>query len=440
MGGLFAVQNTDNPFDVDHRDAAIALDALLIANHLNGHTVADAALDVDGDGQVSAADFAAEVDHLNSLPRVAADGSLVADVSAGDSGGQGGTSSPSSGKATTYQYSVVGNAANVAVSLSAAANGLALVGGGTDVDEVFRWMGAKASGGDFLVLRATGTGAYNSYIDALVPALDSVATLIIPDTTNANAPFVAQTIRDAEAIFFAGGDQANYVNFWSNTAVESALYDALARNVPIGGTSAGLAILGDYDYAALNGSILSSQALSNPYDSRITLNGGFVNERDFSATHASPSSLSLLTNTITDSHFQQRDRMGRLLTFVARLDADGSVPDAASLGIGVNEQTALLVEPSGIGRIVGNPYSRKLAEALQQRSVYFLDTATVASTPLSSPLNFPNVQIVRATYDPKTGLGDTFDLGQWTGVGVDSYSLSAVSGGLTSTQGGGLIY
>lgn len=437
---LIAVQNVDNPFDVDRRDAAIPRDALLLVNYLNGQTVPDAALDVNGDGQVSAADFAAEVDYLNSALLDGVEGSRFSSVWQGDGGGLG-TTAKKGGGTTAYQYSVVGNAANAAVSLPLASNGLALVGGGTDVDEVFRWMGAKASGGDFLVLRATGTDAYNSYIDGLAPSLDSVATLILPDAGSADDPFVAQTIRDAEAIFFAGGDQADYVQYWSNTAVESALYEALARNVPIGGTSAGLAILGDYDFSALNDTILSSEALSNPYDPRITLDGRFVSERDFRAEHKGQKSpLTLLTNTLTDSHFQQRDRMGRLLTFVARLDADGSVRDAASLGIGINEQTALLVEPSGIGRVVGNPYSKKPAESLQQRSVFFLDTNIVASSPLNTPLAFPNMQIVRATYDPKTGLGDTFDLTNWTGVGVDAYSISALGGGLTSTQAGGSIY
>ncbi|CAF4186842.1 unnamed protein product, partial [Adineta steineri] len=47
--------------------------------------------------------------------------------------------------------------------------GTALVGGGKDVDEVFQWMIKKAGGGDFVVIRASGTDAYNSYIYSLGP-------------------------------------------------------------------------------------------------------------------------------------------------------------------------------------------------------------------------------------------------------------------------------
>jgi len=60
-----------------------------------------------------------------------------------------------------YQYFVVGNSADVVTSTSGL---LVLQGGGTDVDENFVRMGARAGGGDFVVIRASGTDAYNPYI------------------------------------------------------------------------------------------------------------------------------------------------------------------------------------------------------------------------------------------------------------------------------------
>ena len=217
----------------------------------------------------------------------------------------------------------------------------------------------------------------------------------------------------------------------------------------MGGTSAGLAILGDYDFAALNGSITSSEALADPYDKRITLDGGFVNERDYRATTSSqarnpcPSSpLALLNDTITDSHFQRRDRMGRLITFLARLRRGwhGSGCGAAA-SRSTNRRHCL---SNRTARVVWLEIrtAEKLAVSEQQRSVYFLDTDTVASTPLSVPLNYANVQIVRASYDPKLGTSDTFNLEDWSGKsgsGV-TYSICAIQGSVTSTQSGGLIY
>ena len=62
-----------------------------------------------------------------------------------------------------FQSFVVGNAADAppAATLSP---GLVLMGGGTDVDAAFQFMCQRAGGGDFLVIRTTGTDAYNPYI------------------------------------------------------------------------------------------------------------------------------------------------------------------------------------------------------------------------------------------------------------------------------------
>jgi cyanophycinase len=136
--------------------------------------------------------------------------------------------------AKQYSYFRVGNPNDVT---TATTGGTALEGGGTDVDAVYQWMCQRSGNGDFLVIRATGTDAYNPYIQQLCPNENSVATLIIPNRTAASDPFVATTIQNAEALFIAGGDQSDYINFWKGTPVETALNNLIARNVPIGGTS-----------------------------------------------------------------------------------------------------------------------------------------------------------------------------------------------------------
>lgn len=357
----------------------------------------------------------------------------------------GGKGTAAAAAPKNYVYSVVGNAADAAVN--ATSSGLALLGGGIDIDEVFRWMGAKANGGDFVVLRATGTSAYNSYIDGLVPALDSVATLVISTIAGANDSFVAQKIREAEAIFIAGGDQADYINLWKNTAVETAIYDAIARNAPIGGTSAGLAVLSEFDFSAQAGTITSTEAMANPYDSRVILDSGFVSETDFAVAQPGQQSvLRYLDDFVTDSHFQQRDRMGRLVTFMARMDQDGLA--ATPRGIGINEQTALLIEANGMARVVGNAYSKKLAQSAQQRAVYLVSatTSTTMNVTVGQALTYTNLSVVKLDYNPTTGVGDTFDLVAWLGTGITTYNLSALDvdfdgdTDLTSTQAGGAIY
>ena len=117
------------------------------------------------------------------------------------------------------------------------------MGGGADQDPAFRWLCARANGGDFLILTATGDDDYNPYIKKLCK-VNSVATLAIPDKDAAMDPFVADAIRHAEAIFITGGDQSNYVKYWQGTPVQEAINERLREHVPIGGTSAGLAVLG----------------------------------------------------------------------------------------------------------------------------------------------------------------------------------------------------
>src|SRR5229473_1256712 len=113
--------------------------------------------------------------------------------------------------AKKYSYFRVGNPDDVTITTT---GGTALEGGGTDVDAVYQWMCQRSGNGDFLVIRATGTDAYNPYIQQLCPNENSVATLIIPNRTAASDPFVATTIQNTEALFIAGGDQSDYINFW----------------------------------------------------------------------------------------------------------------------------------------------------------------------------------------------------------------------------------
>lgn len=306
-----------------------------------------------------------------------------------------------------YQYHVVGNPGDVTTPTT---GGLLLEGGGLDVDAAFEWMIDRSGGGDFVVIRATGTDAYNPYIFGL-GTVDSVATLIIKTSKGANNPFVLETIRNAEALFIAGGDQADYVNLWKGSPVEDAIHAVAAKGAPIGGTSAGLAIMGEYSFAALRGTVVSSDALANPFNRYMTL------ERDFL-------SLSHMNGTITDSHFVERDRMGRTLAFLARILRDGWAGEAR--GIAIDTQTALAVEPSGeTSLIAGKPTS----------AVYFLRTPGPPEIcEPSTPLTFRNISVYRIAP------GGTFDLQRWTGRRGAAYTLSVEAGAIQSSQPGGLVY
>ncbi len=216
--------------------------------------------------------------------------------------------------------------------------GIGLMGGGTDVDALFEWMSARAGGGDFVVIRASGADGYNQYVFDLGD-FDSVETLVLSNRAASSDPFVLQTIRNAEALFIAGGDQSDYVNFWKGTPVEDAIHDLVAKGIPIAGTSAGTAILSEFVYAAQRQSVTSADALANPSHRNITL------DRDFLT-------LPNMTGLITDQHLIERDRLGRTLTFMARLVEDGWVTESKSIAI--DRETAVLVDASGGATVVAN--------------------------------------------------------------------------------------
>ncbi|WP_344767313.1 cyanophycinase [Pedobacter ginsengiterrae] len=239
---------------------------------------------------------------------------------------------------------LIGDSSNVVQPTN---GGMVLMGGGTDVDAAFKWMIDKSGGGDVVILRASGTDAYNPYINGL-GSVNSVETLLINSKELANNDTVAYIIRNAEMVFIAGGDQSDYMSYWKGTKTEKALnYLLNDKKAPVGGTSAGCAILGGFYYSGETGGLTSSQALANPYDSNVTLyNNDFLKAP-------------YLQNVITDQHYLTRDREGRSVIFLGRINKDWKV---AAKAIAADERTAVCIDKDGKAQVFGDfsttrPYS-----------------------------------------------------------------------------------
>ena len=205
-----------------------------------------------------------------------------------------------------FQYYVTGNPENVETPTEGL---IVMQGGGDDVDENYVRMGAGAGGGDFVVIRASGADEYNDYIFDLCRC-DSVETLVFEGREAASDPFVIETLRNAEALFIAGGDQSKYVRYWQNTPVQDAINYLAAKQVPIGGTSAGMAVLGEFVYSAMTESVTTESGLGDPFNADLTLARDFLD-------------MPWMENIITDQHLQERHRIGRTIAFMARLVEDG---------------------------------------------------------------------------------------------------------------------
>lgn len=217
--------------------------------------------------------------------------------------------------------------------------GFVLAGGGKDVDAAMKWMIDRSGGGDFVIIRASGSTGYNDYLFEL-GELNSVETLLIDSREKAMDKETGKKIREAEALFIAGGDQWNYVNYWSNSEVSEALrYLIEEKKVPIGGTSAGCAVLSEFIFDARNDTVISADALPNPYAEQVSVSKSFIK-------------LPFLENTIADQHYSQRDRLGRHVTFMARMFKDFNVRKPR--GIAADERTAICIDKDGNTTVLGS--------------------------------------------------------------------------------------
>ena len=222
--------------------------------------------------------------------------------------------------AQTYTSWFTGNTTDLAVE---PLGGTCMMGGASEFDPAMQWFLDRANGGDVLVLRASGSDGYNDYMYTDLGGVNSVETILFNSAAASSDVYVLDRIAKAEAIWFAGGDQGNYVNYWRNSPVMTAINDALSqRHIAIGGTSAGMAILGSCYFSAQNGSVLSSEALSDPFNTYMTV--------DCTPFLQVP----YMANTITDTHYDNPDRRGRHFTFLARMAQQG---DSVAYGIACNE-------------------------------------------------------------------------------------------------------
>lgn len=301
--------------------------------------------------------------------------------------------------------------------------GVCLMGGATENDEAMKWFLQRANGGDVLVLRASGSNGYNNYFHSeLGVTINRVETIRFDNATAAYVPYIHQRIQEAEAIWFAGGDQWNYVNYWRDTPVATLVNEAIQqRGIVIGGTSAGMAILGGAYFTAQVSSVTSAQALANPYHPGVTVSTQPFLEVPY------------MEHVVTDTHYDNPDRRGRHTVFMARTLADHGWDVK---GIASEEYVAVCVDTDGIARVYGEyPAFQDFAFFLQVNCLEPDGPETI--TP-GVPLTWHHGgQAVKAYRVPGTMQGThTFDLNDWnTGNGGTWQSWSVQNGTFTAVAG-----
>ena len=92
-------------------------------------------------------------------------------------------------------------------------------------------------------------------------------------------------IKKVEAILIAGGDQWNYIRLWKDTPLCRAIQRRIDAGVPIGGTSAGLAVLSDSYFSAEHDGIIAEDAVQNPLQEKVGLGSGFLKGQHIEGHH-----------------------------------------------------------------------------------------------------------------------------------------------------------
>jgi cyanophycinase len=138
----------------------------------------------------------------------------------------------------------------------------------------------------------------------------------------ANDEKFVRAVLDATGIFLTGGNQLRLSSTLGGTRLANAILERFQHGAVIAGTSAGA-------------SAMSSHMIA------------------FGASGATPkhrmaaiaAGLGVLPGVIVDQHFQQRNRLGRLLSLIAQ--------NPSLLGLGVDEDTAGVVGPDQILEVIG---------------------------------------------------------------------------------------
>jgi len=205
------------------------------------------------------------------------------------------------------------------------------------------WLLNHANGGDYLVLRSNGLGGQAKWVCRNYSEhISSASEVSIDSLDDAEHPAVLQLIKKVEIIWIAGGDQKRYEKFWKGTPLAKALNQHI-QTKPIGGTSAGMAILGGAYYAPRDKAIIGSQLLDNAFHHRGE--DVFIDDLIYH-----PLLKNILNETHLDRLIKGEDRSSRAFGFLAQLTKSVQNP----MVIALNEGSFLGIDQYGKGQVWGN--------------------------------------------------------------------------------------
>jgi cyanophycinase len=235
--------------------------------------------------------------------------------------------------------------------------GFCLMGGAAEDDNAMRWFLNRADGGDIVVLRTSGSDGYNDYMyHDLGVTINSVNSVVFQEASEHTD--IINLINNAEGLWFAGGDQGTYIDYWRDTAIQEAIKNVIDKGAVIGGTSAGMAIFGD---CVWTGEVLTYDFLD----------------------------IDLFNGIIFDTHFSERNREDRLKGFISQ--------SSCTIGIGADENTAITFENDGSFHVYAYSNEKNVSFIDSNEHIEIIDGEPDGNGPF-------NINDIFSDTSPQTGL------------------------------------
>jgi cyanophycinase len=150
----------------------------------------------------------------------------------------------------------------------------------------------------------------------------SAEVVFISDREDANDDETIVGLHDATGVFLTGGNQMRLSTIVGGTKAATLVRNRNDAGAVVAGTSAGASILSSHMVAF-------GASGETPKQRMAQMVAGF----------------GLIPELIIDQHFRQRDRIGRLLMFVAA--------NPGLLGVGIDEDTAALISGDSVLEVIG---------------------------------------------------------------------------------------
>jgi len=177
----------------------------------------------------------------------------------------------------------------------------------------------RVGSGKLVVTTVAMAGKTDDLFDQYEKAFRSLGVqhlyrLEINERAEATLPAKLKILDDAVGVFFTGGDQIKITSQIGDTPIFERVQEIYDDGGVIAGTSAGAAIMSE----------------------TMLVEGGDENSHVIGGALRMAPGLGLVSGMIIDQHFTERGRFGRLLGAVAQ--------NPKNLGVGIDEQTAIVVE------------------------------------------------------------------------------------------------